>query len=296
LLLGLALAAVGGCQHDDPPVIIDADEILRYLDEVGIARELFRTTDLISTEPYTLPFDNAVVTDRVLGVKRTREVNLVPLKTWNGKDSVYTAEEELYQDYGALGSLREALVEVQDVITIETRRTYPTFTLVDTGTTALTRYAFFIKGGDDSKPYVGWLLWGFRGSSSSDPLPTHIEASGGADFFHTQIYDTVPLSKYYWVPHVEYARLTYLDTIKAGEQVRVTITSAVNYPTVTEFDSSGLFARATTRYTDQGIVEDSLSYTLPTAMPRLYNLIIVQRFAPGNFPDRSIFIIPYRSQ
>ena len=280
----------------DPPVIIDADEILRYLDEVAIARELFRTTDLISTEPYTLPFDNGIITDRVLGIKRIREVNLVPLKTWNGRDSVYTSDGALYQDYGALGSLREALVEVQDVITIETQRTYPTFTVFDTGTTSLTRYAFLIKGGADSKPYVGWLLWGFRGSSSSDPLPTHVEASGGADFFHTQIYDTVALSSYGWVPHVRYERLTYMDTIKANEQVHVIITNAGNYPTVTDFNNSGLFVKATTRYTDDGIVEDSLSYQLPATTPRLYNLLIVQRFAQGNFPNRSIYTIPYRTQ
>jgi|GEM_PF-3290665 len=294
LVCGLALALIGGCSHDDPPVIIDAEEILRYMDEVGIAKELFRTTDLISEQPYTLPFESAVITDRVLNVTRTRDVFLVPIKIWDGTDSVYNDPDNLYQDYGSIGEVREGLVEVEDVITIETRRAYAADTVFDTGSTALYRYGFFLKAGSDNKPYVGWTLYGFRGVEDTE-LPVHVEGSGGADFFHTQIYDQIPLSSYQWIPHKYYERLTYMDTIKAGDLVHLTISNAVTYPTVTDFDSTGLFVRATTRYEDEGVF-DTLSYRLPPALPRLYNLIFVQRFSPGNFPDRSIFAIPYRSQ
>lgn len=299
LLLSLAPLMLGGCNHDDPPVIIDADEILRYMDEVGIAKELFRTTGLISEQPYTLPFVTGTVTDRVLGVKRTRYAYTVPLKILSGGDSVYNSNEDLYMDYGSLGEVREGLVEVEDIFTIETKRATQFDTVYDTSSTTLYRYGFFLKAGSDAKPYVGWILYGFRGFEyGASALAVEVESSGGADFFHTQIYDQIPKSKSQWIPHAAYERLTYMDTIRAGELVHCIVSSsgASVFPTISDYDSTGLFTRSMTRYMQDDVQEDSLSYRLPDTVSRLYNLILIQRFTSGAFPSRTIFAIPYRSQ
>jgi hypothetical protein len=302
LLAGLAFAVMGGCSHEDPPVIIDADEILRYMDEVGIARELFRTDNLFSSQPYTLPNSSATFTDRVLKNERSRDVYLVPLKIHdtaagaNKDDSIYNDPAQVYMEYGSLGELREALVEVDDKFTVEVKRAFSADTMYDTTTTTLTRYAFFLKAGSDNRDYVGWVLYGFRGSESGQNQSVfEVKSSGGSDFYNTQIYNLQPLSASRWIPTVSYVRLTFMDTIQAGERIRLSASNASSYHVISDFDSTGFFARAMIRY-DEANHADSLSYVLPSSLPRLYNFIIVHQISIASFLSREIFAIPYRGE
>ncbi|MEW5795372.1 MAG: hypothetical protein AB1772_03330 [Candidatus Zixiibacteriota bacterium] len=291
-----------GCSEKEVPFIIDEDEIARYLSEVSIARELFRTTGLINSTPYTLPFDSAVITDVVLSRKRSLDISLVPLKIAQpGGDSVPNYPDTIYVDHGYLGRLRESLVEVNDRFTIEVTKAYSTDTVVDTVQLDLTRYAFFLKLGDDTRPYVGWILWGFSGiGSTPTPLSVVVKGSDGADFRgDLGLYADEPLSSIRYIPKVPYIRLTAMDTVDQGSRLLITTTKTSTglptNPVISDYEEGGTFARAMVRYDPANYV-DSLSYQTPTNNPRLYNQFMIQMFTEAAFPHRTAFVVPYRSE
>ena len=69
-----ALLILGGCGEKDVAVIVDEDELIRYMSETGDGRELFRTEGLISNTPYLSPDGSITITDSILDLKRIMKV------------------------------------------------------------------------------------------------------------------------------------------------------------------------------------------------------------------------------
>jgi hypothetical protein len=290
---------LAGCGEKEVPYIIDTDEITRYINEVGIAKELFRTSDLINSTPYTLPSDSATLYDSLVSVTRSMEVFLVPLKIRGSNgDSVANDPDRIYIDYGTLGRVRECVVRVEDRFTIHVTRVYPDTTLHDTTVLLLDRYAFFLKLGADTRPYVGWVLWGFNGIGSTAPLfGVALKGSAGASFRgDLGLYPNRPRSNTTAIPEIPYIRLTDMDTVIVGSRLLVTASwgTAGSAPNLllSDYGEGGAFTRPMVRYYSTEFY-DSLSYKTPTNNPRLYNQMLIQS-PQSQFPNRTAFVIPYR--
>jgi hypothetical protein len=296
----VGLGMLAGCGEKDVPYIIDSEEITRYIREVGIAKELFRTSGLINSTPYTLPSDNATYYDSLVSVRRTIEVHLVPLKILgpNG-DSVPNDPDRIYADHGYLGRVRESVVRVEDRFTIHITRVYTDTTLHDTTLLLLNRYAFFMKLGNDTRPYVGWVLWGFNGIGSTSPLlGVALSGSSGVSFRgDLALYPDHPLSNSSAVPDIPYIRLTDMDTVLAGSRLLVTVNKASpalpTWQLLSDYGEGGAFTRSMVRY-DMVNYFDSLSYQTPSSNPRLYNQVMIQMLSSQSFLYRTAFVIPYR--
>jgi hypothetical protein len=301
ILVGSFMFSTVGCSEKDVPVIVDEDEIIRYMTQVEQATDLFRTTGLINPGTYSVPFDSAEFSDRLLSKTRGYEVHLVPLKILNASgDSVANDPARVYADHGILGEVRESVVRVEDRFTIEITRTYPDTILLDTTVLILNRYAFFLKLGSDNRDYVGWVLWGFNGIGSTAPnLGVTLEASNGAEFRgDLGLYHEVPRSRSSAIPNVPYIRLSYIDTVSAGSRLSITThwASALGSPTtqlVSDYGADGPFTRDMYRY-DAVEFYDSLSYEIPSPNPRLYDILLIQTLFDEIYPSREGFVVPYR--
>jgi hypothetical protein len=300
LLMAIVLGTVAGCGEKDIPYVIDSEEITRYIREDGVAKELFRNSGLINPTPYTLPADNATFYDSLVSVRRSIEVFLVPLKILgpNG-DSVANDPDRIYADHGYLGRVRECVARVEDRFTIHITRVYADSTLHDTTVLILNRYAFFLKLGTDTRPFVGWVLWGFNGiGTEAPPLGVTLVGSAGANFRgDLSLYPDEPLSASTAIPRVPYIRLTSMDTVVVGSRLHVTANKASSgnptWQLLSDYSNDGAFTRPMVRY---NMVEyiDSLSYQTPSSNPRLYNEVLVQMLSSLSFRYRTAFVIPYR--
>ena len=151
----VVLAALVGCGEKEVPFIVDADELIRYVTEDVHARELFRTSGFVNPDSYSVSFDSGLFRDSLISIDRNVETFMVPL------DAAY---EHIYVDHGnPIGRVREALVWIHDRFNIQVSRTYGDTVLYDTTANTLHRFGFFLKLGSDSRPYVGWVLYGFNG-------------------------------------------------------------------------------------------------------------------------------------
>ncbi len=297
ILIGLFVSAMVGCGEKDTLIIVDEDEILRYMANKDIARELFRLDGLFMPVTYTVPFDSATYRDSVVGHSRTRYITLVPLKVANSSgDSV--VNERAFADYGIYGDrVREAIVWVHDNFDIQVTRTYTDTVVVDTVTERISRGAFFLKLGDDSRDYVGWLLWGFGALSTEPGLGVTLKTSSGTEFRGDWAYYTnSPKTP---VGNIRYVRLTEMDTVHPGDRLLVSTyktTNEIQLPTtqlIFDYSADGLFSQVAYRYDTLEYV-DSVSYETPTPNPRLYNLVHIQKISPSDSTRRGGFVVPYR--
>ena len=266
LTLGSALLAVlSGCKEKDVYLIPDEKYIVDYLGHNANAKELFRVDGLFNSTPYTLPFDSAVVTDRVLGHSRDIVVDVSKGKV----------------DHGILGEVKDALVHVTDSYTLEVSRAYTVDTLVDTIDVDLNRQAFFVQAGDNTRLYSGWILWrvDYIGSVGRESSVT-VKSSTG--FFVNGLGDTVEVRD--------------IDTVTMGTRLKVTTSWGGDSLSVchllSDYDQSGGFTRPMVRYYN-GHNYDSLSFVTPTDSLRYFNEFMIQTINPLFFPNRSVVIVPY---
>jgi len=290
-VLAVVVVTLVGCGEKEVPYIVDADELIRYIDESDDAKDLFRTTGLINTDPYCFSFDSGLFRDSLISRTRGIEIFLVPLDA---------DQDQVYVDHGSpLGRVREAMVRVQDRFTIQVVRTYSDTVLYDTTEMSLDRFGFFLKLGGDSRPFVGWVLYGFNGvGSTAPPLGVELVSSSGAEFRgDLGLYPDEPRSHSSYIPRISYIRLAEMDTVLQGSRLHITVRKAsVVQPTfqlVSDYDPDGPFTRAMHRYDDVEFI-DSLSYETVTGNPRLYNLVFIQYLIEPSFPARGAFAVPYR--
>jgi hypothetical protein len=145
----------GACSEREVFPIYDDDEIDRNLATSEAGMELFRTDDLISADPYVVPFDVGAIYIDILD--STRRV----LNTW-----ITPTYPEKEKDFGSLGVLRDAEYEVIDTLFVTTVRDSGGVVTSTKKSFALKRYGYFLKLGADGQRYNGWVLWGFNGGES----------------------------------------------------------------------------------------------------------------------------------
>ncbi|MCP4685514.1 MAG: hypothetical protein GY867_08690 [bacterium] len=287
MIVGSVVFALWGCGDEDVPFVVDEDELTRYVSEVAEARELFRTSNLIRTDPYTVPFDDGAWHDSLISKNRDYDVSLVTDKN----------SANYYADYGNLGQLREALVVVTDSFRVQTTRVYSDTTIVDTSYRDLTRYAFFLKLGDDAKDYVGWSLWGYSGLGGT-LLPVSVDAQRWdlSDFpGDLGLYLDLPKSQG-GIPRVPYVRLSDIDTVVLGSRLKITTeklsTRPATYQLLSDYADGGAFQARLVQAGGPDV--DTLSYKTESSTGRYYRMLFMQAFTEDQGDFVGAWCVPYR--
>jgi len=308
LLPALSLLAFAGCSEREVVFVVDADEIMSYIESSPEAKELFRTDGLVPSTPYDVPHQAAVYLDRVLSLERTISVEMIPL--WridpnNPKDSVRRDDSELIADYGTLGKFREAWAVVNDDFLIETTRIFVADTVVDTTSRRLTRYGFFLKLGDDSRPFVGWTLWGFRGKTTAlGPLQTTVTALQGGDTASftgdgdVVFYSDQPRSRSGFVPNRWFIKLADIPRVDNGtpmglitDWVGTGSTTKRDYPLVCFDSQAGPAVVALGKSTRERYIG---SVDLRDGSQNRYDFLFLQSFHDDEFFPTAAWVIPYQ--
>ncbi|MBU0984498.1 MAG: hypothetical protein KKA42_11545 [candidate division Zixibacteria bacterium] len=284
LLLGL-LAGLG-CGEKDVPYVVDADALTAYIQDTYQGKTLFKINGLIPSDTFTTPFDNAVYRDTMLSNKRS-------FTTWYL--DINTADDKLYADYGPLGYVREASVEVTDEMTVQTTRTFADSVVVDTTVRTLVRWGFFLKLGADNQDYLGWWLYGFNGyGETPPPLRVTLERYDGSTF-------PGGISLYREAPETDiispaFVKLTDIDTVVVSSDLKVTTfksaTSSITpFHTISGLSPDGPYtvvpARRPNSDTSQVTVE------VPGRSADVWQVLFIQTFSDTGFVFRSSFCAPY---
>jgi len=315
-----ALGALSGCEEKDVPFVIDSDEIRRYLAEQDEARQLFRTDKLVVGDPYTMPYDSATYYDSVIGVVRIQYDVQLPGAEGKGIirfDTISvnplridTVTGWITGDYGNLGLLREAWVEIQDKISVRTLRIHNGDTLQEIVTDRrLFRYGFFLKIGSDAASYLGWKLWGYNSiGTDADILPVRVSVEDS----HSNVY-AGDLDMYTERPKsIDYSgnfnrsrkfiRLDQLVPVDEGSRLIIrTQTYDPSIPVhrlqfISAADDGGFFTRLMTY---DGVTADNrVKYVdtvdTPDNNPRVWNIIYMQSFRNDEFFFLRSWCVPYR--
>lgn len=149
------ITLLSACDEREVFPIYDDDEIDRNLATSEAGMELFRTEDLISADPYVVPYDEGAVYTDILD--STRRV----MNTW-----ITPTYPEKEKDFGSLGVLRDAEYEVIDTLFVTTMRDSSGVVTSTKKQFGLKRYAYFLKLGADGQRFNGWVLYGFNGGES----------------------------------------------------------------------------------------------------------------------------------
>jgi hypothetical protein len=163
----LPVLAVIGCSEPDIGVLDDNEEVSRYLAEAVEGRQLFRVANMILDDVYTIPFDTESVYQTIIdSTERLLAIEFSP-------------DDRLY-DFGSLGLLRDAEVEVEDIFYYRTRKITGNDTTETAHARELYRYAYFLKLGSDFQAYAGWKLWGYNGGRPNSQAIQITSGQGGA--------------------------------------------------------------------------------------------------------------------
>lgn len=169
-LVAVAAIISSGCKKIDTPVLVDEDEIKRFVNEAYEAQELFRTGNLITNESFTFGLDaGATYTDHLDSTSRSIYVRI--LVDGNTDYDYYTS---LYNE------AKVARATVEDILFVTTRRVKGIDTVFTESVRTLVRYGIFAKLGDDSQSYAGWLLRAYNGGTSS--LVSVVAREDGSSF------------------------------------------------------------------------------------------------------------------
>ncbi|HVP06939.1 MAG TPA: hypothetical protein VMS71_03780, partial [Candidatus Acidoferrum sp.] len=202
-------------------------------------------------------------------------------------------------EHGNLGSLREAVVLVEDVFTVRRVRKLGGL-IVDSVVQdrTLDRYGFFLKLGNDAQSFVGWKLWGFNGLGTNEPppvltvkLPNGHVIQGGLG-----LYSTYPESGYFSTfGSLAFIRLDQVDTVGKGVNAIMEATPKVGNPlvffhTYCMATDSGLQTRNMTRLGTNHFLD-----TVKTAstISRTYNLLYMQSYLESDRRWVWSWCIPY---
>jgi len=280
MIMAVTLGVLCGCEEREIPVITDEGQIIQYLALTEEGRELFRTHDLIPDDPYLLPYDNSVYQDLVDSIWRNIDVFIDTSRTY---------------DFGALGRHYIAVATVTDRFFVTTVRVLGYNTTRIFGERLVKRYGYFVKLGDDSKPYLGWLLRGFNSLVSSvAPVNLSVKTPDGAKTL------AATLAQYtYEAPgtSLQFVRLSDIDTLNNGDTLIFNLSpredrDSIYYYLTTGATNAGLITQAMDRIDDQHWVDTIVT---PSPNPRLWNIVFVQSFlTPPSFQYMRGWCIPYR--
>jgi len=271
----LALIGVicfAGCKEKDVPYVIDSEEIENYLKQSEDAVNLFRSDGLVKSGTYTLVPGGPTFTDTVLSSNRSYDI-WVSDTAWH---------------LGSYGNLRVANATVTDEFTIRTTRKKNNDSIVSERTRRLERVGVFWKLGDDSEPYVGWLLWGVVGGSLSGSAIT-VATIGG-----TYRLDTLSKQGDTTLAGEKYIRIREgIPAAIPGGQLGVILSTAPRlYPLISSVTNSGYFT-APMPPDDSGRYVTTVQ--LPDVYDRLFDVALIQfvNDSLGTASANPVFI-PYK--
>ncbi|MEW6413519.1 MAG: hypothetical protein AB1483_13770 [Candidatus Zixiibacteriota bacterium] len=237
---------MSACDEIDIPVIVDSEEIIRYISESDDAIALFRNTNIIPEDQYTFADEPGVIYfDVDDSVKREISVDIITEQmSQNGASYV--------QDFGPPISVsRDAEATVVDNFYVTKHRIEGTDSSETSSRYTLTRYGYFIKIGDDSKAFVGWKLMGFGGGGTASETRVLAEREDATTFWADSVlqkrndYLLIDVSRVPWdtlgpdtLPTTYYTDHVYLDitgedgiaVISDGEALEFSVTTPVVPP------------------------------------------------------------------
>ncbi len=284
MILAVTLAVVCGCEERDIPPIRDDDAIRRYISTHEEGIDLFRSAGLITDDPYTLPYDDAVYRDFVDTTWRELDVFIDTSRTY---------------DFGAMGRHYIATVRVIDRFLTTTLRIVETQIGPDTaqilGEREIYRYGYFIKLGDDSKPFLGWKLWGFNSLGQSEvAVRLSVKTTDGT---HTL---AATMAQYtYEGPgtSMQFVLLSDIDALRPGDTLVFSLSPRDDrdsdyYYLTAGATNAGQVTQAMDRIDNLHWVDTIVT---PSPNPRLWNIVFVQSFKkPYSFEYTRGWCIPYR--
>ncbi|MFZ5981942.1 MAG: hypothetical protein ACOYVF_15075 [Candidatus Zixiibacteriota bacterium] len=298
----LMLGLLTGCEEKDVPFVVDEDEIARYVVEDVVARELFRTDSMITTDIYTMPFDDsATYRDSVIAVTRLQFEVVFPGANGDGKDA---DGEYILSDYGNLGFLREAYVEIMDKFTVQTLRFYNGDTIQEIiSDRRLKRLGFFVKLGDDSQPYLGWLLWGFNGLDGNY-MPVNVtftdshanSYSVGLVFYPDTSVVRFNSSRIYFKRLSNFTPITEGSNLIVTTQTNDAVTPTRRLQFISAAEDDGFMTRPMTFIgtNSEGQYREIDTVKTPTMNRRTWNLIYMQSFKSDEFFFLGNWVVPYK--
>ncbi|MFH1372696.1 MAG: hypothetical protein ABII79_02730 [bacterium] len=293
LLVVLGLVCVCG-KEQEIPILIDEDELMRYLAETEEGRDLFRTSDLFTSNSFSIPLDDIcyyrIVIDSII---RSMELTM--------------DHHSIFKDFGDVGLKRDAEVVIDDIFYTRTIRTCPTDTSETKEACLVTRYAYFRKIGDDTQPYAGWKLYGYNPGSPKNTMRVTVTAEGGLSFpgdtvgfpYETFRYiihyndtfktynqdstnyriDSIVPAKIPGETNYRYVKLSDIANIGDGDRLVIKTRDVANrsyYQLMSAATDAGWGNSVAHRWSDSSHYLDTLK--TPTNNPRLWNLVFLREF------------------
>ncbi len=261
LAMPLAIFLLGGsCGDVDVAVVSDVDEIKRYLTDNADGKDFFSKTGIIHNTEFSVVFDTAIYKEIVDSSFRTTSVAI--------SDQAF--------DFGNLGILKEALAIVTDNYYVTTFRIAGVDTTFAVNVRKLTRYGYFLKLGDDGKPFLGWKLYGFNSLGTVNP-PANVELSsldGQNKFFGDQRAYTEATKTFV----IKYQKLTDIKSFQKGESIiarMIHSPSARYYHLISAENSNGGYTEPMYRTTNELYTDTVITRSVNS---KFWNLILFQSF------------------
>jgi hypothetical protein len=186
LIAGIVIF-VSACKERNVPYIIDEEQIQKYIEESNIGEQFFRKNNLIMPDTFrTLADPSSLYKIVIDSVRRFYEYSV--------------SEDERSYSFDFLGGVphRDAEVEVKDRVYYKTIRVSGVDTITTAAMTQFSRYGWFAKVGDDSRPYAGWLLYGYNGGSPFGSMGVATQVSVTAPNNYVVRGDTLGMSHFFY--------------------------------------------------------------------------------------------------
>ena len=297
----LVVVGLGGCDEEEVLPVNDEDELRRYLYESEDGLDLFRAADLFVEQAFVDPFNT---NDTLIQVVDSTWRDIETLRIVDYARGNYRYVELL--PFPA----RDAELIVYDFYRIITKRIAGTdTTAVDTTQRALTRYAYFVKMGDDSQRFKGWKLYGYNGGVSTTDVGTSayisIRNEGGGTFLGgNDAYDEID------VRILDTNFTTYEEVLINGttfnqyRRIADIVDVALGDSLMLSIDWNKFYGMLVNARTDAGFTLGQLeplqqpeqSYRLKTASANihLWNVIFMQEFLRVQIPQTDPPIYTYK--
>ncbi|MEA2030251.1 MAG: hypothetical protein U9N55_01475 [candidate division Zixibacteria bacterium] len=213
ILTSICLLTFSGCEEKEVPYVQDSEVLERYIYETEEGRDLFRTDNLFLEDEYSIPFDSAVYKTIVDSTHRIISLDVfVDTAKYNNIGHFWYRTTHEYNYYAPLkGNLWDAEMVVDDYFFIRTLRTVGDSTTETSHKYLVTRYAYFVKIGSDSREYLGWKLFGYDGGKSESSAMMEVRSENGTVFRG----DNVGYEQFRYTVHWENLSTGYA-TVDAG--------------------------------------------------------------------------------
>ena len=317
-LVATGLLTLAGCEEKEVPPVEDLSSLESYIYGSEECRDLYRTSNLFLEDEYSIPLDSAIYKTIVDSMHRSVELDIyMDTPKYDSLRHFWYRTSHEY-DYPSLkGTYWDAEAIIDDRFFVRTLRMIDNDTTEKAVERVVTRYAYFIKIGDDSRPYLGWKLWGYNGGAPHLSARMEVRSQDGAVFRG----DNFGYDEFRYIIHWEnlsngdttcrvgssdhrYMRVDQLGVIEDGSELYLDGSNIENesyYQTVSALTDSGYHLHMMNRPDSSHYVD---TVKTPDNNPLLWNLLFFQEWQryeiPGNLPPDTIgtnwhgWCVPYR--